>query len=100
MFGYCFVQVVINNVLNEQKGIAPIIVNGSIAIFLLIVGHAVGVEGFKQSISTPASGSSSNYTVLAGAGCFAIIIFVIVAVAGYIVSTKIGQKKQEPPVQR
>ena len=102
LFGYGFVQVVINNILNEQKSIVPIIINSAVALFLLIFGHAMGVIGIKNSMN-PSSYSASDpfpYNVMFAPGSIVMIIFIVLAVAGYIVSTKIGQKKQEPQIQQ
>ena len=99
IFGYGFVQAVINNILNEQKNYAPIVVNGACAIILLIAGHAFGVEGFKKSVTQDPS-STANYTLLVSAGCIVITLFVITAIVGYMVSDKVGKKKQEPQIQQ
>ncbi len=100
IFGYGFVQAVINNILNERKNCAPIVVNGACAIILLIAGHAFGVEGFKKTVTQDSSSTTTNYTFLVSVGCIVITLFVITAIVGYMVSDKIGKKKQEPQIQQ
>ena len=102
ILGYGFVQAVISNILDEKKSIGPIYINAFFAILLLIIGHAVGVEGTKQSLKDSYSSSSitTPYTALVGAGCVVIILFVIIAVVGFTISDKVGKKKQEPQNQQ
>ena len=100
IFGYGFTQAVINNILNERKSYAPITINAIFASILLIAGSAFGVEALKQSVNDSYSGSTNPYSIYVGAGCIVITLFVIIAVVGFIISDKVGKKKQEPQIQQ
>ena len=100
IFGYGFTQAVINNILNERKSYAPITINAIFASILLIAGSVFGVEALKQSVNDSYSGSTNPYSIYVGAGCIVITLFVIIAVVGFVISGKVGKKKQEPQIQQ
>lgn len=97
IFGYVFVQAVINNIINEKKTMAPIIVNVAFALLLIILGVSFGITGCKQSNESTASSSSSSakYSFGPTAGVIVIILFLSIALAGYIVSVCVNRKQPE-----
>ena len=105
IFGYSFVQATINNLFNEKKGLAPVIINALFAIVLMIMGCAFGVAGAKESVATTSSSSSSSYSgssassaspyhFFASAGVIITIVFLVIAVAGAIVAQRFQAKTQ------
>ena len=99
LVAYGFAQTTIQNLLNEKSKLSTIIANGAITMTMLITGHVFGLFAIGGYIDE--TSSTSEVHLRFGAGCTAMIVFIIGTIVALSIINSVTRKSQQskPQVQ-